>query len=82
MFLGCHCTWPLLCRRRRELGAQGREMAESRRLPGQRGGLRGDPVPRECRGGEGAEGDWVFKQSRGVKGAGGLRRDHEFKCAV
>ena len=23
MFLGCHCTWPLLCRRRREQGAQG-----------------------------------------------------------
>ena len=68
MFHGCHRTWPLTLQARQEAGGSREGDGESGRLPGQSGVLRGDPVPRECRGGEGAEGDWVFRRSRGVEG--------------
>lgn len=81
--MGVTVPGSLLCRRRREQGARGRGTVERHRLPGQRGVFRGDPVPRECRGGEGAE-------ETGFSGGPEVSRgqvdceetDHEFKCSV
>ena len=73
---------PLLCRRGGKQGAHGRGMVKAAGFLG-RAEFSGETLYRgSAEAGEGAEGDWVFRRSRGVKGAGGLRRGHELKCAV
>lgn len=68
--MGVTVPGSLLCRRRREQGGRG-----GGRWRGFAGFLgREEFLGRPCTkgGGEGAEGDWVFRTVRGVKGASGL----------